>query len=355
MSAAPLRDEGHPTHAIEIPINVRPYRDSDEPAVLELLSMTLGSGPGGSRSPEFFRWKHRENPFGRSFMLVAEAGERIVGLRAFMRWQFQTGERIIRAVRAVDTATHPEFQRMGIFSRLTRQALADLRQQADLVFNTPNTQSGPGYLKLGWRLVGRVTVSARVRRPVRFLRGLRSARTGAGTLLGPQVPIDAEPAADAVADPDAVSSLLDEGGPPGGRLTTLRDPRFLGWRYGAAPLLRYHAVREMRQGRLAGLAMFRIRPRGNLWQCSIAEVIVGKGDVRTARRLLRRVVAAAPVDYVALRVPSHSAEAKAAARSGFIPTPGGLTFVVNPLSEGLAPDPADRRSWALSLGDLEVF
>ena len=78
---------------------IRPYRDEDEPAVLSLLSASLGAGPAGARPPEFFRWKHLENPFGRSFMLVAESEGQVVGLRAFMRWEFTAGDRSFRAVR----------------------------------------------------------------------------------------------------------------------------------------------------------------------------------------------------------------------------------------------------------------
>ena len=32
-----------------------------------------------------------------------------------------------------------------------------------------------------------------------------------------------------------------------------------------------------------------------------------------------------------------------------------MTLVVNPLGHDLDPDPLDLRSWALSVGDLEVF
>jgi GNAT superfamily N-acetyltransferase len=343
------------TQAVEVPIRVRPYGHADEPAVLELLRTTLGAGPGGWRSPEFFRWKHGRNPFGWSFMLVAEVDEQIVGFRAFMRWRFSAGDRVVRAVRAVDTATHPEFQRMGIFARLTRRSLEELRADTDLVFNTPNSMSGPGYLKLGWHPVGRVTVSARVRRPVRFLRGLRSARGAAAGSNGRSIPVDGELAGDALIDREAVSSLLKRSSIPPDRLATPKDAGFLNWRYGEAPLLQYHGIREFQDGRLTGLVLFRVRRRGVLWQCSIADVIVEEGDVRTARQLIHRAATAAAVDYVAIRLASHSAQARAAIRSAFVPTPGGLTLVVNPLTEGLAPDPTDRRSWALSLGDLEVF
>jgi hypothetical protein len=42
-------------------------------------------------------------------------------------------------------------------------------------------------------------------------------------------------------------------------------------------------------------------------------------------------------------------------RSGFVPSPAGIRLVANPLRTNLLPDPIDLRSWAFSLGDLEVF
>ena len=87
-------------------IDVRPYRDEDEAAVLDLLNASLGGGPTGQRSSEFFGWKHRRNPFGRSYAIVAERSGRLVGFRTFMRWRFVLDGAPVSAVRAVDTATH---------------------------------------------------------------------------------------------------------------------------------------------------------------------------------------------------------------------------------------------------------
>jgi len=120
------------------------------------------------------------------------------------------------------------------------------------------------------------------------------------------------------------------------------------------PLLGYRAVTEERGGELAGLAIFRVRPRGGLWETTVAEVLAG-GDAATARRLLRRVAAAAPADHLTFRAPAGSAAARAATRGGFLPAPGGIALVANPLAAGLRPDPTRLGSWSLSLGDLEVF
>jgi GNAT superfamily N-acetyltransferase len=329
-------------------LSVRRFAAVDLPDVLELLDASLGGGPAGRRPPEFFRWKHLDNPFGPSFLLLASSDGKLVGLRAFMRWRLEAGGQAVAAARAVDTATHPDFQGMGIFTRLTLAALDEVRCEVDLVFNTPNGKSGPGYLKMGWREVGRVPVRIRARRPLRLLRGRR-----AGADPGQPPPV-AAPAAAAVLERGQEVARLLEREPAAAGLATVRDLTYLRWRYGAAPLLGYRAVTEERDGELAGLAVFRVRPRGGLWESTVAEVLAG-GDQGVARRLLRRVAQAAPTDHLTFSAPSGSAAARAASRGGFLPAPAGISLVANPLRLGIRPDPSELGSWSLSLGDLEVF
>ena len=334
-------------------IEIAPYRDEDEEAVVALLEETMQESPIGAWSSSFFRWKHVRNPFGRSQILVARVADRLVGLRAFMRWRFHAGDRTLAAVRAVDTVTHPEYQGRGIFSRLTRGALAELGDGVDLVFNTPNDKSRPGYLKMGWTLVGVVPISIRVRHPVRFARGLRSLddRTFPHTATPP---IDAETASEALADENAVAALLSSQR-DGPRLRTPRDASYLRWRYGGSHGLDYRAARYASGDGLRGLAIFRVRPRGRLWESTLAELIVEREDRGLARRLLREVVAAAPVDHVAGHATVGSAGGAAMRALGFLRAPRGPTLAVNVRREDLHPDPTDLRSWDLSLGDLEVF
>ncbi len=198
-------------------LQIRPYAAEDEPAVIALLVGALGEGPSGHRTPDFFRWKHLENPFGESLLLVAELDGEIVGLRAFLRWGFTLGDRSLRAVRAVDTATRQDQRGKGIFSTLTKAALAELRTDTDLVFNTPNGSSRPGYLKMGWQEVGRVPVWMKVRRPVAFARGLRSA-TSVTARPAREIDVTAPSAADALGDDADLRAFLDELGHPAERI-----------------------------------------------------------------------------------------------------------------------------------------
>jgi GNAT superfamily N-acetyltransferase len=333
-------------------IEIRPYRGADEAGVLELLEASLGGAPSGSWGPDFFRWKHLDNPYGKSLMLVAEQGGRIIGLRAFLRWRFRAGTRTLQAVRAVDTATHPDFQGRGVFSRLTREALDVLRDEVDLVFNTPNEKSLQGYLKMGWSVVGRIPVSIRVRHPIRLARHVHSL--AAPAVLDRGVVLDAAPASQVLWDHQPLEALLARAGIPEPRIHTESDLKYLRWRYGQAPL-DYRAVEERQGDRILGAAIFRVRRRGALVETAVGELLAAPGDGQTARRLLRRVIAAAPADYVTCLFPRGSAVAGAARRSGFLRPPRGVTFVVNPLRSDMPPDPTELRSWALSLGDVEVF
>lgn len=328
-------------------LEIRPYREADEQEVIALLRAALGEGPSGHRSPSFFRWKHLENPFGRSLMLVAEERGRIIGLRAFLRWRFASGDRVVAAVRAVDTATHPEFQGRGIFSRLTRGAIELLRGDADLIYNTPNEKSLPGYLKMGWRVVGRVGVQVRVLRPVRMGMALTGRRQGR-----PEPEIDAPAAIEALSEESRLAELLASLPSGDSRLATPMSAAYLQWRYGPGSELDYRAL-WADQG--PGLAIFRVRPRFGGYGISIAEVLVPDGASGTARGLLRSVVGTARAEHAVCAFPEGSAGRAAASRTGFVPAPRGVTFVVNPLTERLDPDPMTLEAWALSLGDVEVF
>ena len=112
--------------------------------------------------------------------------------------------RSVEAVRAVDTATHPDYQGRGIFTRLTlRRSTSCAPTASTFVFNTPNDQSRPGYLKMGWHEVGRAPRSVRPRSLSRRVR-LARARVPADQW---SLPCDAgEPA---VALVDAADELGD--------------------------------------------------------------------------------------------------------------------------------------------------
>jgi predicted N-acetyltransferase YhbS len=345
---------------------VRAATPDDDDAVLALLQASMGWVPD-QQYLDFFLWKHRQSPFGTSPAWVATEGERIVGFRTFMRWQFERAGETVEAVRAVDTATHPDHQGRGIFSLLTRQALDELADQGvAFVFNTPNDRSRPGYLKMGWQPVGRLPVAARPRSPGALLR-LARARTPADKWSAEcQAGV---PAAEAFSDDQAVAALLDRHTSGStGALATRRTPAYLRWRYGFPPL--HYRVITAPGGPTDGLVVFRVRRRGAATEAAICELLLpGEGDDdaaapgngdgarsgphrrqgRVARKLLGQVLQATRADHAVWLGPPRW-------DLGLLPLPKqGPTLVwraVGATPPTAAPPPAD---WHLTLGDVELF
>jgi len=323
-------------------IQVRAAQRSDRDAVLGLLAASLGWLPD-EHFDAFFAWKHEESSFGTSPGWVATNGVSIVGFRTFMRWGLVAPDgSLIHAVRAVDTATHPAYQGQGIFRRLTLHALEELRADGvDLVFNTPNARSRPGYLKMGWSMIGRLPTAVRLNSAAAPFRMLRS-----------RVPAErwsvdggaAPPADEVLADP-RLADLLDSAR-PGTGIHTNRTSDHLRWRYGFTPLA-YRAV-TLGPGLTEGLAIYRLRRRGAATECVLGDVIVPAGGGAAHRALVRSVARTSGADYL-IRVGGPAIDL-----SGFVRLPAqGPILTWRPLRDGA---PGGRlEEWDLRLGDVELF
>jgi GNAT superfamily N-acetyltransferase len=308
--------------------SIRPMVDRDLPEVLEVMRLSLGESEVNQRNTDLFSWKHFDNPFGRSIILVADAGGAIAGLRAFMRWNLTTPEgHTVRCVRPVDTATHPEFRRMGIFSNLTQAALEEARGDGvHLVFNTPNAQSGAGYRKMGWKDVQPIGAYVRPKRP---WRGRVETTVDRASFIPGGV--DPQP----LDTPDRAARGL----------RTVRTSDYRKWRFVDHPTAGYRMVRFA-----GGAAMLRPNVRSGRQEVVIPDVIgtVGMAPFRASAR-------AADSHYLVTWF-SEGPERKAALASGYVPIPGltALTQVALPLAD-LDRDPFDPFNWDLATGDLELL
>lgn len=313
-------------------VTVRPAERADVPGVVEVLRAALGETPLLRRTVELFEWKHRLNPFGESIVLLAEAGGRIAGVRAMMRWQLHTPSgHTVRCLRPVDTATHPDFARMGIFRTLTLEALDLAREEGiHLVFNTPNPRSAAGYLKMGWTEVGWIDALVRVR---------------LGTSLAP--PSEGLPRLGRVlpeATPFSPPALADR--PPLG-LRTPRHSEYWRWRFQAHPTARYGWM----PGPEEGGAVVRISSRKGRLETVLADLL-GEPKAGTVRRVRRSSRARYVVSWFARGTP----ERRALIRGGMHPVPGlrTLRLVALPLAD-LDVDVHDLGSWDLATSDLELL
>lgn len=354
MGSADVVIEQTPAYA------VRDYRPEDEDGVLTLLRLALGGGRSFVRDQAFWRWKHLENHFGQSHLMLA-ANSEVLGLRAFMRWQFQGPAGPMRAVRAVDTATHPGHRRLGIFSRLTQASLERLRAEGvHLIFNTPNAQSMAGYLKLGWQLVGRPRLLIRPIRPLRMAAGFlmrRRATRGRAELEGffRRPPHSIE---ELLTHQEQVATIIKfNDGLCAQGIRTARSVEFLRWRYAAAPSLPYGAV-WTGGAPVTGLVIVRPSYRLGMREIMLCEFLVGYGNAPHARELIAQVIEMTDADYLVAAGTPGTQHWGLLRRAGFVPLPPntGPNITVFPLNYPPGEvDPVVLQHWHFSLGDLEVF
>lgn len=317
-------------------IEVRPATDADFSAVLPMLRESLGKADD-PHYEAFLQWKHRENAFGVSPAWVAVHNGAVVAYRTFLRWRFLDADgRRVRAVRAVDTATAPAYRGLGLFRTLTLRGVAELTLAGDgIVFNTPNDQSRPGYLKMGWQVVRRLPVGVLPGSPAAAVKMIRSRVPAA---LWSEPTTAGLPAGEAFSDPQVATALLIHAPSKGFR--TDRTPEYLAWRTTFGPL-GYRLLLATQDPSHGGL-VFRLRRRGPAIEAVVIEQLVP--DWRTGAVLVRRMLQQTGADYaIGLRTgPS----------AGLLPLPKqGPLLTTRPLASS-PPEPA---SWVLTMGDVELF
>lgn len=343
---------------------IREYSpEEDENEVLALIQEGMGGGQTGTRDVEFWRWKHHDNPFGQSISLVAVNNSgKIIGLRTLMRWRFTINEKVINAVRAVDTVTHPEARRYGIFSSLTRQAIDKVKENGiDIIFNTPNEQVLPGYLKLGWKYVSLIRPMVRILNYPKFItqmfRNLKKSRASSQISTGEVLNINLPTMKQLLSDHREIDQLVNlQKQIYGTRLSTDHFLEYLKWRYANHPYVDYRVVCYQQNSVFNGLLVLRPTTRYGLKELIVNEIFLSESNKRAGNGLFHELMQNTRADYLIAYSPQKSYRRQILRRNGFLQVPmNGQNFTINVLNPKLDIDPLDINNWELSLGDLEMF
>lgn len=255
---------------------IRPYRPGDEVRIIDLFQRVFGV----ARSLDHWRWKFQANPVGHCFMRLAEtpAGEVVgqyVGLPARATYGGQT--RIFTQI--IDVVVDPRFRRglkrPGLFGTLADAYINDylVSGQVSIGYGFPT----PEALRIGQRVAGYVPLHP-VMCLVLDLDGRDGTRPSWRTR---RLRVEAIDRFGNEAD-----RLWAQIG-PGLGVATVRDSRYLNWRYADCPDVRYTllAARRWFGADLAGAAIVRLGVRDQPIAC-LVDWLVPSGDASTADLLL---------------------------------------------------------------------
>ena len=332
-------------------MQLRAATQKDKSAIIELLKLSLGESTI-PKSELLWNWKHEENPFGPSFLLLAEEEEKLVGLRAFMQWEWQWNGQIYKSIRAVDTATHPAHQGKGIFKKLTLHQVGICKQQGvAFVFNTPNNQSKPGYLKMGWVEQGKLPLKFKLLHPFSM---------AYHRLFKLNVPLaneyDASPVQ--IWEP-GISNLVSQAPKSTEQLVCNLSAQYIAWRYEHNPLFRYNYFTD----KANFLMISRIKKHSFGRELRIVECIILNpgGDLKKLNKDLGKQVKQFckinKIDFISLSGLQYSSCKECFEWMGLIPVRlmgPAITLKDLNMNEKF-PSLLQMNNWKYSLGDLELF
>jgi len=329
-------------------MEIRPATDQDIPVIVDLLKKSLGEELM-PKSEEYWRWKHVSNPFGKSPALLAFEDGKLVGVRAFMRWQWMYHGQRFESVRAVDTATHPDYQGRGIFKKLTLALLDYCKTQGwHFVFNTPNQSSKPGYLKMGWKEAGKLPININLSRPFSI------ALQAAGVWKKERAE-QHDPNIVKYLNHAGAASLIEESHRQHhDKVITAHTPQSLLWRYNDVVVAKYHVCGLHSGDSLDALFFYRLKQSRLGTELRITDFFIRPGkSEKDIRALLREQVAMHKADYMTI-----SGKNNGFSMPGLL---GMKNLKVGPIVtiRDISMDPSgllgNFEHWGPSVGDLELF
>lgn len=122
----------------------RRYKTGEEAHILELFNFMFKE----SRSLDHWYWKFRDNPAGSAIIYVAEADGKIVGHYGIVPLRIKVGEEYITGAQSMDTMTHPDYRRQGIFVKLANETYRAAEESGIYVtYGFPSKASYPVYVR----------------------------------------------------------------------------------------------------------------------------------------------------------------------------------------------------------------
>lgn len=310
---------------------IRKAENEDIPQIVDLLKQSLGESLL-EKSEKFWKWKHLDNPFGPSPVLVMEENKQLLGVRAFLKWKFTDSGKQIKAGRAVDTAIHPSFQGKGIFTRLTQQLLEQVTQDGwALIYNSPNKQSLPGYLKMGWETWGKLPIQIK---PILFPKKAQQ-----------------QEAQDWEQCSTLITKLEQGASKPKPGIHTLLAPGYIRWRYEECPLITYSFITDG----FSYLLLYRLKEGSKGTEFRIVDFFgtedLKRSEMQQLQDRLKMRIQKSGCRWVSISGLYQNSFASLS--QGWLPAlPIGPQVTLRNLN--LNSPPSDL-PWEWSLGDLELF
>jgi Acetyltransferase (GNAT) domain len=330
-------------------IRIRPYEPGDEHAILRAFHKVF---PWAKRSLDEWNWEYKNSPLGVHCFLGVTPGGDVVSQFAGIPRRVQVGREERVFAEMVDSLVDPEqrqgLKKPGLFARTVNAYVAHFGRpdRETLMYGLPNP---PAY-RIGNRFLNYndfYLVDA-LERPV----GDASALPPAPDLGGGSF----EEVAELPSDTDALWARVRGDFD----VATVRDRRYLTWRYVAKPNAPYRRlVLRDAAGALAGIVVLRddwLRQETGRRTTVVAEWVVDRRHplAPALPAAIARLAHAAGAERVQFVFRPQSDEWKHLVEVGYDPAPTGFRLVGGTYDHAVVPLSRLVQNWFITLGDFDV-
>ena len=145
----------------------RGYKPGDEDGLIALWKAAFPEGESGRAELDYWNWQFRDPPAGAGRFRLAVVGDQIVGQNVVIPVPMQVRGQSIQGTLSLDTMTHPDYLRQGIFTTLANELYDELgREGFPITYGFPNENSIGGFVrKLQWTHVCSLPLYVKPLRP----------------------------------------------------------------------------------------------------------------------------------------------------------------------------------------------
>lgn len=322
-------------------------RNSDQQYYLDLLENAAFIHNRTQDSLEWLKWKYFGSPYGDCIVVMAYSKEgKLAGEISFGRYEFVDEGKVVKAIYSYQTMVHPNFQRKGLFSSLTKKVIEIAqKEKIDVIFNFPNHNSYQPFLKLNfiplnglkyWITPGHFSTFIKQFNPISlkkpFLVNKVKSYNPATLKTFNKIAKDINP-----------YSLPNT-------LYPNRTYDFLKWRYFTHAMHHYEIIEtEM------GWAIVRVGKRGTFTEVQIMEVFPKEiFSVRFIKTIVKKIKQQLKVGLVIFNMSeAHPLNGKMLT-AGFISMPNKLKFCIYPLNDK-GKKYLERKNWVITATEFHRY
>ena len=281
----------------------RNYHPGDEQEIIELWKTVFSEGEHERAELDYWKWQFVNGPAGSGKIKVAVDNGKIVGQYAVVPLHMQLQGTPVVAALSLDTMTHPDYRRQGMFSILANELYTQLREgNIPITYGFPNENSLGGFVtKLQWTHVCTLPVYIKpihlgtiVERAISN-RWLGKAAKPFANLAGAAVFRKSGPSSETVGQFqwlehfDQRANELWQRAYHQGKIAITRDSKYLNWRYFDNPKRDYRAIAFEEDSELIAYAVVRVMEQYGLQGVMIMELVSQPDRYDTLQAVLKAV------------------------------------------------------------------